>query len=50
MIYRVQLNRKVRNIRIYTLLKRSGQRQNAITRLFMQVFSRKKADEEAARG
>jgi hypothetical protein len=46
----VQLNRKIRNIKIFTLLKRTGQQQNAITRIFMRVFSPKKADDEGGRG
>ncbi len=45
MIYRVRLNRKVRNIRVYTLLKKSGAKQNAITKLFMQIFAGKKSEE-----
>ena len=48
MIYRVRLNKKVRNIRVYHLLKKSGQGQNVITRLFMRIFVKKKGDE--ARG
>ena len=46
----MHLNKKVRNIKVYTMLKGSGQRQNALTKLFMRVFSRKKKGEEAARG
>jgi hypothetical protein len=49
MIYRVRLNRKVRNIKIYTVLIKSGQRQNVITRLFMRIFAKKGAG-EAAKG
>ena len=47
MIYRVRLSKKVRNIKVYDLLKKSGQAQNVITRLFMRVFAKKKPEEEA---
>ena len=47
MIYRVQVNRKVRNIKVYTVLRGSGQRQNAITKLFMQIFGGRKGAEPA---
>lgn len=46
MIYRVQVNRKVRNIKVYNILKKGGQRENAITRLFEKVFVKKKPGEE----
>ena len=46
MIYRVQMNRKVRNIKVYNILKKGGQRENAITRLFEKVFVKKKPGEE----
>jgi hypothetical protein len=49
MIYRVRLNKKVRNIKVFTMLIKSGQAQNIITRLFMRVFIKKKS-EEAAKG
>lgn len=39
MIYRVHLNKKVRNIKVYNVLKASGQRQNFLTKLFMKVFT-----------
>ncbi len=52
MIYRVQLNRRVRNIKVYTLLKKSGEQQNALTKLFMRIFGGKKKAEDGgpARG
>ena len=50
MIYRVQLNRRVHSIKVYTVLKKGGQQQNAITKLFMKAFNRKKPEEGAARG
>jgi hypothetical protein len=49
MIYRVQVNRRVRNIKVYNILKRSGPRENALTRLFERIFVRKRPG-EAAKG
>jgi hypothetical protein len=42
MIYRVRLNKKVSNIKVYNVLKKSGAQQNAITKLFMRFFGPKK--------
>ena len=50
MIYRVRLNRKVRNIKVYDVLKKSGQGQNFITKLFMRIFAQKKTEEGAVKG
>ena len=47
MIYRVRLNRKIHNIKVYTVLKKSGQKQNVITKLFMGVFAKKGRSDEA---
>lgn len=46
MIYRVQVNRKIRNIKVYNILKKGGQKENVITRLFERVFVKRKPDEE----
>ena len=44
MIYRVQLNRRVHNIRVYNILKKKSG-ENAITRLFERIFVKKNAEE-----
>ncbi|MDE1865521.1 MAG: hypothetical protein KGH94_02690 [Candidatus Micrarchaeota archaeon] len=41
MIYRVQIRRRMRNIKVYNLLKSSKPRENAITKLFERIFVRK---------
>jgi hypothetical protein len=50
MLYRARLNRKVRNIKVYTLLKSSGERQNAVTKLFMRIFAKKNTEQGGAKG
>jgi hypothetical protein len=45
MMYKVQVNRKVRNIRVYNVLRKSGARENALTKLFERVFVKKKPEE-----
>ncbi len=45
MIYKVQVNKKVMNIRVYSMLKKSGARENALTKLFERFFVKKKPEE-----
>lgn len=41
MIYSVRIRKRIRYIRVYTILKRVGQNLNFLTRLFMKALSGK---------
>ena len=45
MIYRVQVNRRVRNIRVYNVLRKTGPAQNPLTKVFMRVFGGRRPGE-----
>ncbi len=44
MIYNVRINKRVKYIRIYTVLKHVRGRQNMLTKLFARVFAGKNKD------
>jgi hypothetical protein len=41
MKYAVTINKRARYIRVYKVIKRIGEQQNAVTRLFMKIFNPK---------
>ncbi len=41
MIYGARIRKRVRYLRIYSIKKRIGRRENIITRLFMKALERK---------
>lgn len=41
MIYSVRINKHVRYIRVYTVMKRVGQSANPLTKLFMKLLVKK---------
>ena len=45
MIYKIQINKRPRNIRVYEVLRKTGGQQNALTRIFLKMMNRKKKDE-----
>lgn len=44
MIYQIRVNRKIRNIRVYAIKNRIGQRNTAVTKLFMRLFGQSKKE------
>ncbi|MGC8572132.1 MAG: hypothetical protein ACP5RI_00315 [Candidatus Micrarchaeia archaeon] len=44
MIYRVIINKKVRNIKVVHILKRLEGNMNLLTRLFVKIFAGKKKE------
>jgi hypothetical protein len=38
MLYQVRRNKPLRNIKVYVILKRLGQREGLLTKLFMKLF------------
>lgn len=41
MIYKIKIKRKIRNIRVYSVLrKKSAQKNNFMTNLFIKIFSK----------
>ena len=47
MKYAVRINKRVRYLRAYTVVKRVGENQNLFTKLLIKVFNRKKNEETA---
>ena len=48
MIYKTQIKKKIQNIRVYEVLRKSGGRQNFLTSLFMRIINRNKSGEGAS--
>lgn len=46
MIYKIQVNKRIRNIQVYDIKVKLGERQNALTKLFLRVINRKKIAQE----
>jgi hypothetical protein len=40
MKYYITMNKRTKYMRVYTTIKRVGEQQNALTKLFVKVFSR----------
>ena len=45
MIYSVKIKKRLRYVRVYTILKKTGHQENILTRLFMKALLRKKPGE-----
>jgi len=45
MRYSVRINRRVRNTQVYKVLKKQSGSPNALTKLFISMFNRKKKEE-----
>jgi len=41
MKYSARVTRRVRDVHVYTILKRVGENQNALTRMFTKIFNPK---------
>jgi hypothetical protein len=46
MIYKIQINKRVRNIMVYETVRKSGARQNIITKLFMKAINLRQPKEQ----
>ena len=44
MIYKVRINKRIKNIRVYAILKKTTGNVNAMTKLFMKIFERGKKE------
>ncbi len=44
MKYAVRINKRVKYLRTYTILKRIGDNENLLTKMFIKIFSRKKQE------
>jgi hypothetical protein len=40
MKYNVRVKKRARNVKVYTIVKKTGSQENALTRLFMKVFAK----------
>lgn len=47
MKYAVRINKRIRYLRTYTIMKRFGEPNNLLTKVFIKIFSRKKKGEAA---
>ncbi len=45
MIYKVRINRRLRNVQVYATLKKTSGNINFLTKLVMRIFVRKKKEE-----
>lgn len=45
MKYAVRINKRIRNVQVYMITKRIGERQNFMTKLFTSAFNRRKNDQ-----
>ena len=50
MIYSARMNRRLRNIKVYAIVKRIGRREGFMTRLFIRLFNRQEGrhDQQSA--
>ncbi|MCL5430056.1 MAG: hypothetical protein M1504_01095 [Candidatus Marsarchaeota archaeon] len=46
MRYSVRINKKIRNVRVYTIVKKVTGNSSVLTKIFLKVFSKKGANEE----
>jgi hypothetical protein len=46
MIYQVRLNKRIKNVRVYKIIKKIGRRDNVITKLFLKAFNQGNKSEE----
>jgi hypothetical protein len=47
MKYAVRINKRIRYLRTFTIIKRFGEPSNLLTKVFIRIFSRKKRGEAA---
>ena len=45
MKYYIKINKKIRNVRVYAILKKVGGNQNFLTDIFLKIFNRPKSSE-----
>ena len=45
MIYPIQINKRIRNIRVYTIKKRLGKGESFMTKLFVRLFNQGRKNE-----
>jgi hypothetical protein len=48
MVYPIRINKRIRNIRVYTIKKRLGRGEGLMTKLFIRLFNQGKKDGRAA--
>lgn len=46
MKYAVRINKRIKNVQVYLVSKRIGERQNPMTKLFTGIFNRKQGKED----
>ncbi len=47
-IYQARINRRIRNVKVYSIQRRIGQSDNFLTRLFMRIFAGKGRQESGS--
>jgi hypothetical protein len=45
MIYPIRINKRIRNMRVYSIKKRVGKNEGFMTKLFIRLFNQGKKDE-----
>jgi hypothetical protein len=45
MIYQVRINKRVGNVKVYSILKKIGSRENFLTKLFIKLFNQQASKE-----
>ncbi|MGI0134225.1 MAG: hypothetical protein ACREBW_04625 [Candidatus Micrarchaeaceae archaeon] len=46
MKYAVRINKRIKNVRVYAVMKRVGSHENFMTRLFTSAFSRHQKEQD----
>lgn len=46
MQYAVRINKRVKNVRVFTVLKKTSGNVNIVTKLFIRIFAGKKKDKD----
>ena len=46
MTYNVRINKRLRNIKVYTIKQRIGEKETFLTKLFLKMINRKKGEQE----
>jgi hypothetical protein len=50
MIYQIRVNKAVKNVKVYVITKKLGQKETWLTKMFIKIFNQqgKKADQQTA--
>lgn len=49
MKYAVRINKRIRNVQVYVITRKMGERQNFMTKLFSSAFSKNKKEDDITR-